>query len=206
MSPKAEIYVPRELTQEELLNVRGLAEFLARLKNIDWFKPKEMPDQSLLEKLVQQHFSYLNLPSLPIRLMEKNWSSAGVVWNGELEAPWIAAGDATWSAAWDAARSSIRDSAGEMARSAVQGAARNVTWMARKVARGAEWGATRNAVQGAEWIVVKDLMPQRGYDKGNPFESLIGIYELGCWPMGIVPDQNRKKEFVIFIPHIQKIT
>lgn len=198
--PSVEINVPKKLTQEELRGIKGFTEFLARVKNINWFKPKETPDKSLLEQFVQQYFSCLNLPPLPIKLIEKNWSKAGAVRNGELEVAWHAAGDKTWRVAWDTGLMATRDSAGEMARDAVCGAARNVPWTARRVARGAEWDATRDAVQCARWIIVKDLMPQEGYNKGNPFEPLIEIYKLGCWPIGIVPNEKDEKEFVIFIP------
>lgn len=59
----------------------------------------------------------------------------------------------------------------------------------------------------AAWTVVSDLMPQRGYNRGNPFEPLVRIYEFGCWPIGPVTDiKEGRQEFVIFIPSIQKAT
>lgn len=70
-----------------------------------------------------------------------------------------------------------------------------------KITLNAGLPAAVNAIRGADWIAVKNKMPHKGYDKGNPFKSLMEICELGCWPVEIVPDQNGKKEFVIFIPH-----
>ena len=128
-------------------------------------------------------------------------------------------GDPTRDAAVDAALHAVM--AHETARKAVYTAARDeardaayavldrtpdmtAKWdRAREARVRAEEDATLNAGRAAEWIVVKDLMPHTDYNKGNPFESLVGIYELGCWPIGI-SDQNEEMEFVVFIPPFKK--
>lgn len=49
-----------------------------------------------------------------------------------------------------------------------------------------------------DWELVAGLIPHYGYTKGNPFEPLLTIAEMGCLPLGITPD-NR---FGVFIPSI----
>jgi len=174
---------------EAFPNGKELGVFLAKLNNIHWFQPEIQPEMELLKNLCQQTLSRLNLPDLPLRIIKKDfhtaWGTAGgVVW----DAAWVAAWDAAWDAAGGAAVV-VRDTAWD----AVWG-----------VARGAAWSAARDAAGGAVWIVGKDLMPSKGYDKGNPFEPLMEIYELGYWPIGIVPGQNGEKEFAVFTPPIQK--
>lgn len=201
-------------------NGKTLGKFLARVNNIDWFKPKETPDQSLLEKLVQQHLSCLNLPSLPVRLIKKDWGKAGVARGMALLG---AAGDMARNTALGAvlgvARDTALNTARDTARDTALGAARGTTW-------GAVWGTARGAARGmahpgaavawfaagdaaceaagdAAWITVEDLMPKYSYyryNKGSPFEPLIKIYERGCWSIGVVNILPGKKEFVIFVP------
>ena len=73
----------------------------------------------------------------------------------------------TWDAAGDAARAAARD------------AARDAAWDA---ARAAAWDATHR--------VVADLV-----DWPSPWEPLLGVWRLGCWPIGVV-----RGEFVVFVP------
>ncbi len=179
---------------EAFPNGEELGKFLARINNISWFQPEIQPDRESLENLCRQTLSRLNLPDLTLRIIKE-----AVARDTALDATLDVAWDAVQNAAWGAARSATLDAA--------WGAARSAEWNtapARGATLDAAWGAARIAARGAEWIVVKDLMPQGGYNKGNPFEPLVEIYELGCWPIGIVSDQNGKKEFVVFIPPIPK--
>ncbi len=183
---------------EAFPNGEELGKFLARINNISWLQPKNPPDEESLENLCRQILSRLNLPDLTLRIIKEardatRWYAVrGTGRGAEWDAALGTARYAAWSAAGEAAL-------GAAARDMAQDAIRGVKW-------DATWDAGRDATRGAEWIVVKDLMPQKGYSKGNPFEPLMGIYELGCWPIGIVPDQNGKKEFVVFIPPVQKTT
>ena len=203
---------------EAFPNGAELGRFLARINNISWFQPKSPPDRKSLEELCQQVLSRLNLPNLTLRIIkEARGVARGTTWGATWEATWGADRCAAWDAARDAARNeawgaaceAIRCAAWEVDRCAAWDAASGAAWgaacdAASDVTWGAAWEAASDVTWGAEWIVVKDLMPQRGYDKGNPFESLTEIYELGCWPIGTVPDQNGKKEFIIFVPPIKK--
>ncbi len=192
---------------EAFPNGEELGKFLARINNISWFQPEIQPDRESLENLCRQTLSRLNLPDLTLRIIkEARWYTARGAARGAAR---YAAPDATRDATRDAARGAALFRARDAAQYAARYAARDA---ARKAAReavldaewDAAWSAARDAARGAEWIIVKDLMPQRGYDKGNPFEPLIEIYELGCWPIGIVPGQDGNKEFVIFVPPSQK--
>ena len=78
---------------------------------------------------------------------------------------------------WDAARDAARD------------AAWGAAWdAARDAARGAAWDAAR----GADETLVKDLKEYKGK---FAFLSLVDIYELGLYPVGVV---NGK--FLVFVP------
>ena len=228
---------------EAFPNGAELGRFLARINNISWFQPKSPPDEESLKRLCQQTLSRLNLPKLPLRIIEEDWSVArhaardpahdAIQATITLGAHLDADGDPTRGTVSDEVLAAARDEvwiaelaaahdagAHDATRGTIEHAVWEATWAAARgtasnAARDAAWGATQgatqedaadSAVRGAEWIVVKDLMPHRGYHKGNPFEPLMEIYELGCWPIGIVPDQNGKKKFVIFVPSIQKIT
>jgi len=194
-------------------NGKALGEFLARVNNnIAWIKPKETPDQSLLEKLGQQHLSCLNLPSSPVRLIKENWGKVNAVLVDAARANWGTAWDAAWSVARDMALGKAARAADDAARVVARGAADDAAWgAARDVAREGNWDAAwsktrkvaEEAVRDAAWIIVEDLMPKYGY-KGNPYEPLIKIYEMGCWPIGVVKNPQGKNEFVIFIPPVQK--
>ena len=62
--------------------------------------------------------------------------------------------------------------------------------------------------EGAIWIIAEDKLPKHGFKNGNPYESLVEIYNLGCIPVGSVPVSKRmnifsnKREFVIFVPPV----
>lgn len=181
---------------EAFPNGAELGRFLARINNISWFQPKSPPDRKSLERLCHQALSRLYIPNLTLRIIEEEW--------------WNVSRDATWNVAWeteDEARHAASNVAWEAARHAASSVAWDVAWEAARVAarRGAaRRGAARVAALSAEWIVVKDLLHERAYDKGNPLEPLVEIFELGCWPTRFVPDKKTEEEFVVFIPPIQK--
>jgi hypothetical protein len=64
--------------------------------------------------------------------------------------------------------------------------------------------AARNAIQDAEkvtaWIILEDIMSEKGYIKGNPFTPLMEIYEQGYWPVGLITNKEGQTEFNILVP------
>ncbi|MFH1186702.1 MAG: hypothetical protein V1697_00850 [Candidatus Levyibacteriota bacterium] len=196
-------------------NAEKVAKGLARVNNIDYFKPKEEPGPSLLQELVNQHLGGLNLSELPIKIIRDNWDEAqntarnaahyessdtkwkvvqnvikNVAQNTERYASWTAVQNASWDMARDAVLFDDTPREGVAAWYKAWYATEHVAW-------NATWYAT--------WIVVEDIMPEKGYTEGNPFSSLIKIFEFGCWPIEIVGNKKEgRDEFVIFIPPIQK--
>lgn len=186
-----------------------LGKELAKINNIHWFQPKQEPEQGVLEQLTQTYLErlYYDFPSKPstsLKIIKEDWQTAWetagdaasyTIRDKTLEAArdaagitvMIAARDAAWDAAgetaWDAARSAARSAAGD---------AVLIDWDAARSAAG-------DAAKDARWTIVGDLMPTRGYAKGNPFEPLMEIYESGCWPIGLI-EKNNKREFVVFVP------
>lgn len=64
---------------------------------------------------------------------------------------------------------------------------------------GAVFEVSMSAAYNALWIVVQDLMPERGYPNGNPESPLIETYAKGLWPKGIAGDG-----FNIFVPPLKQ--
>lgn len=112
--------------------------------------------------------------------------------------------DITWQAQWKAV---LEEANGATERQEALSTAENAfkaTWYAAwKAAIVATKDVAWDVTQDATWIVVKDLMPARGYSKGNPLEPIMEIYELGYWPIGpVINKEAGIREFVVFVPPI----
>lgn len=191
-------------------NGQELGKELAKINNIHWFRPNQEPELSVLEQLKRTYLERLNYPSespIPLKIIRENWDAArDADRDTSRRMAWVATrqilgryGSTVWDAAltavgtaWDEARGASRPA--RAARDAAEGAIGGVNW--KTAATVAKWYAARDT----EWIVVKDLMPARGFSKGNPFEPLMEMYDLGCWPIGPVINKNRETELVVFIP------
>jgi hypothetical protein len=164
-------------------NPEKFAEELVRINNIDYFKPKKEPDPKILQALINQHLNRLNLPEAKIKIIRMRLYGEykpqtignGVLWNIAAAAPWRDARDATWF---------VRDTV------------ETVSWSSLE--------AARNAIQDAEkvtaWIILEDIMSEKGYIKGNPFTPLMEIYEQGYWPVGLITNKEGQTEFNILVP------
>ena len=87
------------------------------------------------------------------------------------------------------ARSTTRDAAWNAAWAAAGNAARAAAWDA---AGNAAWAAAWAAAFEARYLMVADLL-----DWPSPWEPLLDIWRLGCWPIGVVSG-----EFVVFVPDV----
>lgn len=197
-------------------NGERLGAALAEINNIPWFKPKKKPETASLQILIDKHRSRLNLPPLPVRIIEDYWTKA---WREVREGEWSIArgrgkrthGRDAWGAAWGAAWDAVGTARGK-AEGATWDAAHGAAWDAERVAKimgqagRPRWDSAWGAAWYATWVVVEDLMPPKGYTQGNPFEPLMEIYKAGCWPIGeykgMDAEENYviKEEFVIFVP------
>ena len=202
-------------------NAEKFAKELVRINNIDYFKPKEEPDPSLLQELADQHLASLNLPEAKIRIID-DWSKAeDAELNETCDAKFNARCSAVQSAleeeaagntAWNAGRDKAQQDQTRYTPQHHTGwnAALGVVWdiVLNKTQDTPTQEAVGNAVWetigDVAWIVAEDEMPEKGYVKGNPFSPLITMYEIGCWPIGLVENTDGQEEFVIFIPPIQK--
>lgn len=181
-------------------NRQHLGELFARVNNIPWFKPREEPDCSRLQELVNETNVRLNRGfSLPVRII-REWSEV------EGEEPRMELWSAARLAAIEAKRVGMMDTVAIMAGNLGEWIARNGMY---------DLGVTRSnnkfildlamstighiLVLNTSWICVEDLMPEKGYSKENPFEPDLAICELGCCPIG-----NIKGELMIFVPPVQK--
>lgn len=186
-------------------NGETLGETMAEIINISLLQPTKEPNPSLLQKLFNEHLFRLNSLPIPLRIIENDWFAAKE-----------AVGCVRRNEAIFAVETVMRDVVRKAERSTVAAKARIMTRSAAEVTiseavrnegRNVEWEAASDIIRRcghdfvgiANWVTVMDLMPQRGYDKGNPFESLIKIYKLGCCPIGVV-----NHEFVIFVPPVQQ--
>lgn len=115
--------------------------------------------------------------------------------------------DITWQAQWRAVLEEVVDGAigRQEALSIAEKAFRGTTWYATwEVGYVATRDMARDVAQDATWIsVVKDLIPPKDCPKGNPFNPLMEIYELGYWPIGpVINKETGIKEFLVFVPPV----
>lgn len=211
-------------------NGKELGEALAVVNNIPWFKPTENPDPNHLQQFCNEFRNRLNTSSLPIKIIENDWAAAEdakkragtkTIWVARKAAAWAMAKDITVRGViggmvtnvaceaerWETKRYAAKDSAEEAARGATKEPTVFREWLTPSLTR--EWAeqtAAIDAIEYATWVVVSDLMPQRGYTQGNPLEPLMEIYKLGYWPIGSVKNSSGQEEFVVFVPPIQKST
>lgn len=176
-------------------NGRELGEAMARINNIPWFIPEQEPEPNILRQFATTFLERLSprkyLNSL---IIMKDWTQArrmeqrvdGTSPQNEtgekaIKEAYQASRDANLTVAW-------KEAGYQAGQAALYQKSREIQVI-----------TTQAAARMAQWTVVQDLMPSRGFS-GNPFEALIGIYELGCWPIGAVSVKDEKVDFAVFVP------
>ena len=195
-----------------------LVKVLAKINSMPWFQPNQELDRGLLRKLVDIYLGRLNPPEpseeISLEIIKKDWNVAlkaargitkDVMWEEIFKAARKAARDQEWNVIYDMVRDGVESVVWEVVRNPIlDGAAmKDASPDEMEEAVDGAWNVARSvaydAAGCAAWIIVSDLMPEEGYPNGNPFEVLIEIYQMGCWPIGqTVRDQ--KKQFLVFIP------
>ena len=156
---------------------QSLDKYIERIKSIKWFQPSSTLDKKDVDTKVKACIDAFGVKATVEYRQLKTSNDWDAAWDAARDAAWDAARDAAWGAALDAARDAAR------------GAAWDAAWdAARDAARGAAWDAAR----GADETLVKDLKEYKGK---FAFLSLVDIYELGLYPVGVV---NGK--FLVFVP------
>jgi len=205
----------------------ALGQKLAEINNIAWFEPKGEINPAVLHGHIDEHLSRLGLDPLPLRTIN-NWLEArvtswGAAWDtsryiarmtsrlaaqdaslvAAREAAWDAAWGAAWDAAWDAARSAaiVEARVSSWSTTSAEGWLIMALRAAGDIARVAALGVADDAA----WVTVEeDIMPKRGHNESNPFSPLTQICKLGCYPIGVVPKEEVRQKFAVFIPQYQK--
>ena len=178
------IHGPITAHSEECFGPNGgsVVALLDDLAGIGWLRPLTPVTREQLQPLADMLLSRLtrfcaSVVPMPVRIVA-DWAAArDAARDAAEDAARDAAEDAAWSAARDAAWSAARDAAGSAARSA---------------ARDAAGDAARSAAWAAEYRTVADLV-----DWPSPWEPLVDMWRLGCWPVGVV-----RGEFVVFVPPV----
>ncbi|OGD85838.1 hypothetical protein A2Z23_02150 [Candidatus Curtissbacteria bacterium RBG_16_39_7] len=186
---------------ENFPNGEKLGHFLTKINNIGWFEPQEEPDHETLQKLSDEFYSRQNLNSLPLKIIKGDWPTAWSLQRDIIQNP-------IWFPTRNVSRATALDLAKIMAHDMVWNETFNETWnqIRKKISNVTKTGSfdvanriVQDAVNAAEWIVLEDLIPQKGYNKGNPFELLFdGINDKGYWFVGPVKGRS-----VIFVPEIR---
>ncbi len=171
------IFVERECGIASCFGPQGdkVVALLEALAGFAWLKPSSAVTAEQLHPLVEEHLRRLArfhalVGSASVRVVQG--------WRSISDAAWAAA----WAAAWDAARAAARTAAWAAASAA-----------ARDAARDAAWAAARAAASGAQHLVVADIV---GWP--SPWEPLLDLWRLGCWPIGVV-----RGEFVVYVPEVR---
>lgn len=197
-----------------------VAKELVKINNYRYFRIEKTPDYTSLCKLVNQHLDSLGQKEYPIKFIKNDWNEAretikAAGWTGwryeELEVANVelinTANDEgqnfSTSEVWAMAYAIVENPA----RDAAERKGWNKNWTVNKSATDGACDVpkclARNAGNKLQWIILEDVMPERGYSKGNVFSPLVDISVLGYWPMGLITNPNGKREFNIFIPPIQ---
>ena len=150
-------------------NFQEVNDLLEKLPSFPWIKPNSQVFKEVLEQLVAGHLFNLGKHSANQNIFDGVTLKVIKTWE-------------EYGAARDAARGAARGAAYGAAYDAACGAARGAAY-------DAACGAARGAARYAAYLI-------SGLDN-NPFASLIEIYALGCFPVGIVGE-----EFVVFIPPV----
>ena len=216
-------------------NAELLASYLTRCNTIPWFSPKEEVDVAILQAHISEHLSALNSESLPITLIKNDWSvevttemeqeeiedgpgtqffaAFGNVKSRELEGM----GSPIWSSIWVTASNPVFEAISKDSEDKFMGKLEGRLMFGggiedfkedEKRSTGlyfAGWTAASHASTGAKYYVYMDEMKKFGFSN-NPMESLIDIYKLGYYPMGVLEqevDGEKKRVFGIFQPPIQ---
>lgn len=174
-------------------NGESLGKFLAQL-GPHWYNSRtsiSSLDLAHFKTWAEQSMIALNYQQLPVRLFEVtdwNWKQVEKMEEAvRLDEDWLEKWTAPGRAMYQAAKNSQRELA-------FMHAQRMAGW------RDGSWPAARAAVQACGWIVVEDLMPQHGYNQGNPFIPLIEIMRRGGELIG--PVQRRTG---LFGPQIKEL-
>lgn len=197
-------------------NYKELGGYLAMVNNIAWFSPKEGLDRAWLGNLINQTLMELNYPQThPSVKIIYNWQQARLLkhtphflfsYFGKYGDPALE----QWEGAIHTARNAITLTdktalAGDIARSITFQDVRKIVESLGDEGPGMIGGiwAIDYSSYGAQWIVAKESMSQKGYGKGNPLKSLVDIFAKGYWPLGMIsrtPIINFRPEFVIAAP------
>src|SRR3989344_7699081 len=190
-----EEFIKRLLKKGKYKNIDELAKFLTHVNGIPWFKPFSKPDQETIKSLVNDCIKSLDLNSR---------EQDGGKWT-HFEIQEIKIMEDTWNEANEASRNLLVEPTNNSI-------SRNLTELTRKnnqeeninslnsLIWGMIWGQSEiggsnspilsasGTVQDiVKWICFNDL-------KDNPFKSLLELYELGLWPIGI----DDKHNFIVF--------
>lgn len=212
---------PRQ-RQEELLvrfysevvrdfpNGEEVGRMLARINNISWFSPEIAPDRQTLKGLAKEHRRRLNDPEAATRLVKipglrKGALTYPVTEDDALDKAWSASSEATKKSGWPA-----KDARHEIYRLTHFGLitpienSLSISVFGSVTRKDPEYlleesAATRVAdllYLYTSWPMLADALKARGYAKGNPFEPLIEIFEMGAHPAGLDKDGN----YLVLVP------
>lgn len=200
-----EDFIKRLLKTGRYKNMDELAKFLVHVNNIPWFKPQSKLDPEMIKSLVWD-----TIKSLGLNSTEKDggkWDHFDVKEIKILESDWNEANEASRNLLKEPLDNSNRRelTKNNEARNQLEnlGSLHSMIW-------GMIWGQSKvgrsnspistatNVVEGVvKWITFK-------YTKDNPYSSLITLFEMGLWPIGIEDRGINNRNFIVFIPPATK--
>lgn len=209
---RQEEFIRRLLKEGGFKNTDELAKFLTHVNAIPWFKPLSKPDTKTIASLVNDSIKRLDLNAT---------EQDGGQWK-HFEVDDIKVVENDWKAANDIERNLFRHTTINMVSSEINTIIRKHNNEEEHLSSlniliwGMIWGqsevgrsntpviAAAEIIESvAKWISLKDLMAKNGF-RENPYQSLLALYELGLWPIGIVKDKS-KHYFVVFNPPIDTV-
>lgn len=199
-------------------NSELLAERFIQLCDVNWFKPKEKPDEVKLQELADEHrkrlieptslkLSLISDPSVVMSILDEYEYGSGTNIEDVTDHDSYFANEVALSVAQSLKKHKEWDAVKELTEHILTS---NDVWgILIDVNETFNSGSIEDHVINSvkyfmTWTVVEDLMPKNGYANGNPFEPIMEMYKMGLMPIGITKNDDGQEVFTVFVPPIQK--
>ena len=166
-----------EQNPTKIPNSQELATYLAKVSEIKWFTPKDIPDTKKVDTCINELYERIEVVRPPTVYFESINEAHAFKNKTRTKNDWL---NAWVEIARDAERIVSNDPKRHSVYQLVRQAGLAVSAQPTDFPV-MQLDAQRRAAGGAQWHVVSDLI-----DRQNPFEPLMDIFHMGLWPIGHV--------------------
>lgn len=196
--------------EAKLANSVKLGDFFEELTNIKWFQSSEKPNKKVIQDLVDKCIKTFNLYTLEVDDKTKKYEIEEIKF---IEGDWDEAFEVNRNAVWELGSYDWREIREDIKRSGrgkmINGLHSFIWWIIWSGSSGQKSNSHMTSALAVveafvEWIIMEDLIKNKY--KENPFSSLMELYKMGAWPIGVIKEITDRKsrniiyKFVVFIP------